>query len=172
MSGRRKTVCEVDSCSAAPLLRSWGAVVLLGLIVAVGCAPPETERPATESVSGTVTLGGDPVEGAIVTFVPAGAEGESAVGKTDAGGKYTLTTWESGDGAMAGDYTVKIVKFESAAVDESGIEADDEGAFIPTTEDSGQQTSALPEKYSNPGTSELKATVAAGANTFDFALEE
>ena len=68
--------------------------------------------------------------------------------------------------------TVKIVKFESAAVDESGIEADDEGAFIPTTEDSGQQTSALPEKYSNPGTSELKATVAAGANTFDFALEE
>lgn len=153
--------------------RAWCLILVCGLIVAVGCAPTDTERPATEAVSGVVTLAGTPVEGAIVTFVPADAEGESAVGKTDASGKYTLTTWEEGDGAMAGEYNVKIVKFEApAATDESGIEADDEGAYIPNDASSGDQSNLLPEKYSNPGQSGLTATVAAGTNTCDFALEE
>ena len=155
------------------ILRRSPLVILAGLVVAAGCKGSATDRPPTEEVSGTVTLGGDPVEGAIVTFVPAVKDGESAVGMTDASGKYTLTTWEAGDGALAGDYAVKIVKFEAAAADQTGVVADEEGAYLPTDpNDTGQQTNLLPEKYSNPGTSGLTATVAAGPNTIDFSLEK
>ncbi len=155
------------------ILRRSPLMILAGLVVAAGCTGPATDRPPTEKVGGTVTLGGNPVEGAIVTFVFATADGASAVGTTDANGKYTLTTWEAGDGALAGDYTVKIVKFESAAADESGVVGDEEPPDLPTNPyDTGEQTNLLPQKYSNPGTSGLTAKVVAGSNTIDFHLEE
>jgi hypothetical protein len=110
------------------------------------------------------------VEGATVTFKLAGGS-RSAIGVTDAGGKYTLTTFASGDGAEPGEYQVTIVKYNikaSSAVDESSND------YKPPAEDEEQAAlkNLLPETYADQATSGLKATVSEGGNnTFDFPLE-
>ncbi|HVC94924.1 MAG TPA: hypothetical protein VND64_14610 [Pirellulales bacterium] len=65
-------------------------------------------------VSGTVTYNGNAVVGALVAFHPVdpNSGGHSALGTTDAAGKFTLQTPEGGTklakGAMVGDYQVAI----------------------------------------------------------------
>ena len=63
--------------------------------------------PKTYKVSGTVKLGGKPVEGALVVFTPSG-EGKSAVGSTNDKGEFKLSTFGPGDGAVAGSYKIAI----------------------------------------------------------------
>jgi hypothetical protein len=62
---------------------------------------------ALATVSGTVSLAGQPLDGAMVTFYPEAKDGKKATGKTDANGKYTLKTGEA-DGAAVGKYRVTI----------------------------------------------------------------
>ncbi len=157
---------------------AWGnllAVVLLASVLAFGCGQQGADRPKTVPVTGTVTHGGAPVEGATVAFQSAsGARG--AVGVTDAGGKYTLTTFESGDGAVPGEYQVKIFKYKVEEVSEAvgDVDSDD---YVPPAEGEGEEETAeaenlLPAKYADPTTSGLTATVTEGGdNTFDFPLE-
>lgn len=148
------------------------AVVLLVSLLAFGCAPQSNgDRPATYDVTGIVTHNGQPVEGATVSFQPTGT-GTAAIGKTDASGKYTLTTFASGDGALPGEYQVKIVKLdvkiaETVDEDSEGYEAPAEGETVAAPEN------LLPESYADPATSGLTATVTEdeSQNTFDFALE-
>lgn len=144
----------------------------------LGCSSPTAAELPTHPVSGTVTLGGQPVEGATVTFLPVDTKaGMPAVGKSDAAGEYTLTT-QSSSGALVGDYTVKIDKFkEEAAASGGGAYSDDAytkaqeaGGSGPPPEQKGPEN-LLPAKYADPGTSGLKATVSAGSNTIDFPLE-
>jgi hypothetical protein len=59
-------------------------------------------------VKGVLTLEGQPVEGAVVTFASPDGRGRPATGQTDAEGRFTLTTLEEGDGALPGDYRVLI----------------------------------------------------------------
>ena len=148
--------------------------VLAVLVVIAGCSAG-ANHPETFAVSGKVTLGGEPVEGATVTFVPADSQGQSAVGVTKGGGVYTLKTFSDGNGALPGKYNVKIVQFEesNAAVEAGGAEATGETAAMPAMpSESAEPKNLLPEKYSNPGQSGLEATVTEGPNTFDFALEK
>ena len=57
-------------------------VLLSSLVLAtlLGCS--DSGFPKTYKVSGTVKLGGKPVDGALVTFQPSG-DGKSAVGSTN-----------------------------------------------------------------------------------------
>ncbi len=153
-------------------------LVLVGIAlgVTIGCAGPTSDRPATYPVTGIVTLDGSPVAGAAVTFVPS-VGGKSAAGVTDASGKYALTTFEGGDGAVPGDYSVKIVKYEGGEVGgeetgegDAGMMSADYEAGVESGEDEAAKN-LLPEKYSDAKTSGLKATVTEGENSFDFPLE-
>ncbi len=146
-----------------------GAVLLVSLL-ALGCAQPGTDRPATYVVTGTVTQDGQPVGGATIGFQPTGGS-TGAVGKTDADGKYTLTTFASGDGALPGEYQVKIVKYDietTEAVDE------DSEAYVAPNEDEEVPApeNLLPPNFADPATSGLTATVTedASQNVFDFTL--
>ena len=65
----------------------------------------------TVPVSGTVTLDGQAVADVAVTFKPRASGGRAAVGVTAANGKFTLTTLQSGDGALPGSYAVTLTKF-------------------------------------------------------------
>ncbi len=149
-------------------VRSLAAAISLGLVVMSGCGTnaPKREGPPTYPVSGTVTQGGTSVTGATVRFEPAdGSKG--ATGRTDDQGEYTLSTFAAGDGALAGDYRVTVVKMEG-----EGAQAVSEDDPNYTGEEKDvEMKNVLPEKYSNVETSELTATVTEGTNTFDFPLE-
>lgn len=135
-----------------------------------GCGGDRGDRPDTHPVSGVIKFKGTPVEGANVTFAPVNAsDGAAAFGVTGTDGRYELTTFESGDGAVAGDYQVTVKKIDQPAAAQE--ESDDR------TPDTGRRPAApknlLPAKYAAAATSGLTAGVTEdGENTFDFDLQE
>jgi hypothetical protein len=155
-------------------------------MIAVGCQDnggSDPNRPKTYPVTGTVKLNGKAVEGAVVTF-HATAGSQTSIGSTDANGGYSLTTFQSGDGAPAGQYDVSVIKYESGAAPSSGPPAgtmtsgDLPADYAPPTAGSGQGVgptgpkNVFPEKYGNPKTSALRATVSeSGENKIDFDLK-
>jgi hypothetical protein len=88
----------------------WVLVAALPAFV-VGCGGTTANHPPTFEVTGVVLYKGLPVPDAQVTFAPSG-EGQAAFGRTDAEGRYELTTFQPGDGVTAGRYVVTVVKFE------------------------------------------------------------
>jgi len=93
------------------LLRSLRCVAVLVATGLVGCGRPG--KPAPAPVSGkVVTKQGKECDGALVVFHPS-APGRSAdakpVGTTSTDGSFSLTTFETGDGALPGEYGVTIV---------------------------------------------------------------
>ena len=110
-------------------------------------------------VSGTVTLDGKPVAKAVVTFIPlpdpgSKEAGDSASGKTNEKGEYTLQTYTPRgmkDGAQVGKHKVSISQQETRG----------EGDRSVTRE-------KLPKKYNEQTT--LTADVTAGGPPIDFPL--
>lgn len=130
--------------------------VACACMVMVGCSG--RPKNVAKKVSGTVTLGGQPLPDAMIVFTP--AEGSASVGGTDAQGKYNLV-WSQArgrtiEGAVIGEHTVTISTFKMGD---------------PTAKTGKTETpEKVPYKYRQEG-SFLKATVKPGANTIDFALE-
>lgn len=145
--------------------------------LAAGCNSGP-RHPPTYPVSGTVTQGGKPLAGATVVFVPAeGAVGqEAATGVTDAEGRFKLTTYSSDDGANAGDYQIKVSKFDGKRPTK-----EEQASYISYEEEQKMQFAAdepatppsknlLSAKYANEATSGFKFTVKKGSNTADLKL--
>ena len=86
-----------------------GWLVAVALLAATGCGG----RPV--GIKGKITLDGQPLAGATVEFVPEG-DGRTAVGITDKEGKFSLSTYKPGDGALRGDYKVVIKKTPERAL--------------------------------------------------------
>jgi hypothetical protein len=89
-------------------------LLLLGCISLAGCGGG---HPSTVAVSGKVTHEGKAVGGANVVLSRGGGDiskGEVAIGKTDANGRFELTTHFAGQsaarGAVPGSYKVTISK--------------------------------------------------------------
>jgi len=145
------TICNLQSA------------ILFCCLVFAGCG----ERlPETVPVSGRVTWQGKPLTSGRVVFHPqAIAEGlprRPATGDLDAAGRFELTTFRNGDGAVPGSYRVCIFSYLS---DQTGAEDD---VSIPET------VWRIPERYGDPSRSGLGATVPVGSEplTFDFQLSE
>ncbi len=145
------------------------AVCLAFLIGFSGCAPAGADHPDTASVTGTVTYNGEAVEGATVSFSPAEAGGQGAIGKTDAQGSFTVQTQWGAEGAVPGSYKVSITKSEGHVTSDEDMETaqiGEDAAAAPVAD-------ALPAKYGSAGTSELTADVTAdGENNFTFELTD
>jgi len=155
------------------------ALLVLGL---VGCSDPDSRY---SRVEGTVTYNGQLVDGATIRFQSVDPEGESASGTTDAGGKFTLTSTgakDGGRGALPGEYTVLVIKYEQAPPDPDQ-EAHDRGEIDynelqarqsrrpPGASSGAVSKSLVPAKYGTPRTSDLTATVKPGKNEpFSFEL--
>lgn len=153
--------------TASRVLALASAVALLAVVPACSSGP---KRPATIKVSGKVTMNGTPVPKATVSFQPTAAGGRAAVGITDDAGQYTLTTFTAGDGAVAGDYGVAIVKVEEGAGSTVGTANTEQ--YIPPEgmKEPPPVKSLIPARFNSPRESGLKATVGSGNNTFDFEL--
>ncbi len=128
------------------------------LVVAVGCGKAGTAP--TVKVTGTVTHNGQPVEGASVAFIP--ETGRPASGTTDASGRFTLSTFKSGDGAVPGPHKVAITE---ASSDQPEVEPD---YSLPDA-----TKSRFPARYADPKTSGFTATVEEGKeNDFTFDMKD
>lgn len=110
-------------------------------------------RPATVRVSGVVTLNGRPVPETRIRFTPESEQsGRTAIGDTDASGKFTLSTFEPGDGIVPGIYDVDLT---SNAVPQAAVDTTDLTAKLAATE---AATESIPEKYRDRKTSGLHYT--------------
>jgi hypothetical protein len=149
------------------------SLVTVGIVL-TGCS--NSSRPPTYPVTGTVTLQGKPVAGAVVTFVPTGTEGAAASAITDSEGKYALTTWEAGDGARPGEYGVKVSKQELAAVDPAkmvqnlSIE-EEQKIYVESKKPAPPAKRLIPSKFENEETSGLVHKVEQKPTTFDIKIE-
>lgn len=153
------------------LLRSAYLVVLVTL---VGCSKaPTRDGPELVKVTGTITLDGEPVEGAHIRFSPE-TGGPAAFAVSDHRGRYELRTFDPGDGAIPGKYGISATK----EVTEAGMEFDSQAAMEAYVKEHGERppkgetVSVLPEKYSAKDTSELTAEITvAKDNRFDLELK-
>ena len=125
-------------------------VPFLLLLVCTGCGGGPTDYPDMGTVSGTVTMDGQPLVDARIAFQPEG--NRPSYGVTDSSGYYTLTYSATKEGAKVGKHKVSISTFR------------DEG----DPEDPQITAETVPNKYNTK--SELTAMVEGGSNTFDFAL--
>lgn len=95
-----------------PRVAGIGAVILSALMIA-GCGPEGPQggpRVETYPITGTVHIDGKPEQAILVTCHPVG---ESAVhttisGFTDEQGRFSIGTYESGDGAPEGEYKLTV----------------------------------------------------------------
>ncbi|MCC6511553.1 MAG: hypothetical protein IT423_20810 [Pirellulaceae bacterium] len=83
------------------------------IVVLSGCGGSNEYE--TTPVRGVVTCHGKPVANATVNFTPLpeegrpkGQRGRVALGLTDNEGRFTLTTYQDGDGAIVGKHTVTV----------------------------------------------------------------
>ncbi|NUQ61584.1 MAG: hypothetical protein HUU20_03795 [Pirellulales bacterium] len=159
-------------------------IVLLAVLLprfGLGCSGShESNRPKTHPVCGLVTHGGQAIAAATVTFHLLDGS-QSAVGITDERGRYTLTTFVPGDGAIPGQYAVAIAKYDFprpvAAADGSVADTGEDDVDAPETGQVARgeaigSRSLLPGKYADVRTSGLKATINEGGdNQFHFTVD-
>jgi len=149
MIGKQEVVgraCAGGRCRA-------GLLPVALLVVLAGCGSSRVaqqkfdKRVAVFPAKGQVTLAGKPLAGAIVTLHPKGTGAEAhALSKPD--GSFTLTTYETDDGAAAGEYAVSVVR-------RSSIKDGHEFVLGPNE---------LPPQFSRAETSPLTIQIAEGSN--------
>lgn len=129
------------------------------LTLCIGC--DSENGPATVPVTGSVTWKGDPVEGALVVFLPENSSGDSMLGaqaETDSEGNFQLETYTGGSnlkaGIQPGNYKVTVTKLE-------------------VVQDMRRKPkNLLPAKYAETRTTDLTATVSeSGEQSFAFELD-
>lgn len=160
--------------SPQPAMRGSAArrrilIVCVASVAVGGCGPakPASNRPQTHPASGRLSLAGQPLAAATVTFRPEG-KGSGCAGISDASGRFKLSTFAAGDGALPGKYRVTVTKFAAAP---ASPDVDSPG-YAPPSASAPPPKSLLPETYADPAKSGLTAEVVAGkANVFEFDLK-
>jgi hypothetical protein len=133
-----------------PFAARRGALTALIGTALVCCSCSSAAR--LQPVRGKVLVDGQPPEGAVVVFHPvdqSAADARRPVGRVEADGTFTLSTFNVGAGAPAGQYVVAISR--ARAPSES---------VTTTAKDSVQP----PPKYGDARSSPLRATVTVGPN--------
>jgi hypothetical protein len=113
------------------------------LMVAAGCGY-KPDLPPTAEVSGSVTLDGQPLPGAMIQFVPdpqKGTKGAAGVAASDEKGHYEVTT-AGVKGALVGSHKIAV---EARKRPKDGTDT------LPP--------SLIPTRYNNPSTSGLATEV-------------
>lgn len=153
-------------------LRIRLAVSMLACLCLGGCGARSTRVP----VSGVVTLDGNPLAEAAVTFMPQAA-GTLGVAVTDEGGRFVLREAGIRPGIAPGEYEVAIYKADGpplpAVETTPASQIADPTTFntlAPQPSDQKPPKFIVPERYGSPKTSELRATVTGPITDLVFAL--
>jgi len=121
------------------------------LLTSFGCGPDDG-RVRVDPVHGKVLVKGQPAEGARIVFYPTavpepGQKIPTPSATTDVNGEYRLDSYESEDGAPAGDFKVTVVWPEPPPPNATGI---------------FEQKDRLRGRYASPDTTQLTATIEVG----------
>jgi len=142
----------------------WGAALLPGLLAIglAGCGGALEGQKETAAVTGSVAYKGQPLKVGQVTFIPAdqGKGNRAAYGTVDGSGRYRLTTYNEGDGAIPGKYQVVVRSEEEVTED------------VATTKGKRLPKSLIPTKFADPAKSGLTAEVKSGRNEINFDLKD
>ncbi len=121
---------------------------LLTVVAAVaisGCGP---SLPKRVPVSGRVLIDGKPLVYGVIQVIP--ADGRPAMAQLGPDGRFTLTTFDDGDGCLLGKHRVVVVAREEKS---------------PTT-----FLWHVPKKYFDPSTSGLEVEITGPTNDLEFKL--
>jgi hypothetical protein len=136
------------------VLVALGAVILVvgGLFAVSGCSGGK----AKAKVTGSVTMDGQPQEGARVTLIPTDSASDVPPqgGATQADGKFTFDV-------VPGNYKVTLTKWVDKSGKVPGASEDPTQDFTQMME-SGLLTQVFPPKYSDPTNTPLSAEIPAG----------
>ncbi|MDR3232702.1 MAG: carboxypeptidase-like regulatory domain-containing protein [Planctomycetaceae bacterium] len=114
-------------------------------------------------VSGTITLNGQPLDGATILLFPQ-ADTRSASAISDAGGNFRIATLNTNDGVQPGNYLISVSKIhlegDMPYAEKLRLIGEDREKEIPKA----IQMESVPEKYTKPETSGLMVTVKSGRN--------
>ena len=136
-------------------------------LITIGCGPG---GPNLGTVTGKVTLDGQPVTNGLVTFTPVEG-GRAASGKTDASGQYDLVG-VGGKGAVLGQHRVTVTTLHEAVaateMSSDSAEYEKQAMGDPSAYDTAEVVESIPEKYNTK--SELTKEVKSGANVIDLEL--
>jgi len=143
-------------------VQSWLSFCLL-MSLCVGCARQQSDYSKLDlvDVTGKVTLDGEPLSGAVITFDS--PDGQFSFGQTDSGGNYSLLFDSVQRGVTPGEKIVRI----STARKILGLNASEGGEDDPATAKSAEEK--VPEKYNKA--SELKVTVGHDKTRHNFDLK-
>ncbi len=116
-------------------------------------------------VTGLVTVDGQPA--AAVQVLYTSPNHRPATGETDAQGRYVLSTYKTGDGAVVGSYSVTVTARPTVRVSPAGTVG-------PSTDRPKIQhgaVSPVPIKYSDPSHPQLSVEVKPGNNDIPLELK-
>ena len=88
-------------------MNRFSAIWLLGMAVSLGVGCGSKTEFETAKAAGRVTLDGKPVTEGSVVLTP--ARGWPARGELDGEGRFTLSTYEQGDGAILGPHEIAVL---------------------------------------------------------------
>lgn len=146
--------------------KAWILLIVGGIAAAglSGCRKPGLQ---VNLVEGVVLLDGNPVADATVEFAPRTAGTLTAIGRSDANGRFRLTTTRGGPpngGAVAGEYDVVFKKADYDLKGTGKTRVDDMDG-VPLVYE-------IPKRYGDPQTSGITVTVKQGRNNGpDFTFE-
>jgi hypothetical protein len=138
----------------------WTVSPLLAALAVAGCSSDKLKstRPKVVQTGGVVNFNGQPLEGALVTFTNTTLK-VSSVGRTDASGKFSLTTFDPGDGAVPGSQQVSVSKVKVNARADPNVDRTAVDSKQQKNEPGPERQWQIPERYGSMATSGLTADV-------------
>lgn len=167
----------MNSNSRLPLL--LGGLAILATAMVVRSCLSGANPPRTVPVAGTLRYRGSPVADADVAFIAAGAP-RYGIARTDAEGRFTLGTFNPGDGAVVGVHRVTVSTTRGLPPPPPGVgeldtkeKFDAYKAWLAACEEAERAgKSGVPTRYRTQDTTPLEVTVGPEGGTFDLELKD
>lgn len=143
-------------------MRYGSLLVAVAAAALAGCGSPKVYP-----VKGRITFEGKSMKGGgSISFMPIGNQpGKAGGGEIKEDGTYELTTYQSGDGSMAGEF--RVVIYQSTEREPDATKDGERGGRSVSVVAEGER---IPTVYADPTRSPLTAKVETRENTIDLDL--